>query len=741
MNSVETLRDQFLESMQEKGYVSLLTGSILLNPIVINGSSDYVEREFIAQCIRHNGQNPFNKEAMTIQALTHIPTAMHVVNEITDAINTFLDAHKTHPNYTQLIVAIRQEQFQPNSLLNLRPSHQAIAGPTEPTPDDLTAMFQAMGIDTDSIDLNALVDPAELLNHSVIIDWERGELPGLSLLLSSHPQHRQFFYEKMMESCNLTIASALVQHFPEMTRPILLELIHNQEIILDNDCDPDMLRKLVVIFPGYKEDIIVAVKESIRYWNLRRNSCMNIDDMLNGALAELFPNHVKEFIEIGITPKLIGHFVDMQEHHNLAALFQFFPNRSQEFIQCILDSPYVTGHDKVSALRELPELLAHNTDFMMHENALSYIDFMLNYIRSISIYKANVGDRDNIITDLARIAKAHPELKRHFYTRFLNKSRFKHVTKVIPKLIDLLPEDKEIFYDLATSENEFLKICKEDKLRQLIEIFPNRKDPIFEITKQHLKLDPANQQYNMEAIRHCRYLLKLFPTQMGALLRSAISDTIIAEAALKLPLAEFNFSALLKFLTAKEILDHVLRNSLLNEEEKMRAVKDFASLPKPIATNGTYEYIKDNEALHHLFHEERVLRGMLQFLSSENLPNFYQSMFDRPDALLEIMSRHDLAEMFVNRFPDKNDEIYEHAFKPNAMMVLQSWNEDEFIRLFPKHAIEIREGLVLAEAFRRNQTSRFGTMSLFRSLADHQSMRDSKLDKPSDNIKSYRCDL
>ncbi len=138
----EALLEEFINKMSALGYISDLTGQILTDPILIEGSSSPVERQFIKEAVRTTGKNPFNRKHMTVAEINNIVSNQATIDAIEKEIQDFLEANKNHPEYKDIEQAVNEERY----VLTPSAIPSQANQPTAPTPDDVLAMQQAVGM-------------------------------------------------------------------------------------------------------------------------------------------------------------------------------------------------------------------------------------------------------------------------------------------------------------------------------------------------------------------------------------------------------------------------------------------------------------------------------------------------------------------------------------------------------------------------------------------------------------------
>jgi hypothetical protein len=173
---INDIFNSFLKYLEKKGLYFPLTGCILHDPIIINGSKSPVERQFVEQAIVLQGTNPFTREIMSLEELTTILTEEKVQEQITQEIEFFLLIHKNHSQIIKLKQLIKNERYTPAKAL-LQPPPAASA-PSNPTEDDLLAMRRAARTNTDSNQIQRnewtklgtwnIITPSEQVTQSVL---------------------------------------------------------------------------------------------------------------------------------------------------------------------------------------------------------------------------------------------------------------------------------------------------------------------------------------------------------------------------------------------------------------------------------------------------------------------------------------------------------------------------------------------------------------------------------------------
>ncbi|MBA3535649.1 MAG: hypothetical protein H0T84_03410 [Tatlockia sp.] len=127
----ELLVEEFFASLNSKGLVSSLTNTIFVNPIKIDGASDFQEREFIENCIRSNGQNPFTRAPMTLEELAHIKDNEGILKDIQNLTREFLEAQALHPDLEQIKKSLSTYFYEKSSITlsneSKQPSNDLIA--------------------------------------------------------------------------------------------------------------------------------------------------------------------------------------------------------------------------------------------------------------------------------------------------------------------------------------------------------------------------------------------------------------------------------------------------------------------------------------------------------------------------------------------------------------------------------------------------------------------------------------
>ncbi|VVC75455.1 hypothetical protein AQUSIP_07450 [Aquicella siphonis] len=133
---------EFRKKADRLKLISELTGLVFLDPVIIPGSTDPVEREFVAEAIRVNGKNPLTNEPMTLDELNRIATDSKTREAVETLIGEFLVENKKHPDYKKIEEAIKQERYVLVSD-NRVPPASAHRQPADPDADDLIAITSA----------------------------------------------------------------------------------------------------------------------------------------------------------------------------------------------------------------------------------------------------------------------------------------------------------------------------------------------------------------------------------------------------------------------------------------------------------------------------------------------------------------------------------------------------------------------------------------------------------------------